>query len=836
MGTKKQVLQAAALATATAAAVTLANPFGGPAAVAGAAGGIAVDATINGLNAPSATRQVELSADAQAELAGHGISADRATPAATILGTDPYRNLQYGFDAIQAPYANTASTGTDVVVGVIDSGVARVDDLAGGRVLTGKDFVASGDGSNDQNGHGTGVASILAATTGNGVGIAGVAPSVRILPVRVCNAAGSCPVDAIAAGITWAVDHGAQVLNISVGGASTDALTAAVAYAESKGVPIAASVGNSAESDNVVLYPGGYDTVLGVGAVDENKVRASFSEYGTQVDVVAPGMKILEADLNNKFIYSSGTSQAAPYVAGTMALAKAYQPSITAATLRTTVTGTATDLGSSGRDDEYGAGLVNAAAVLTKLGATLTDPTVTPSPGTTTAPVVGGVLPLSGTTEGGTTVTVNGSGFSSLDPADPSAVTFGGVDAASFTVLSNSRLTAVTPPGVNGAATIVTTNTIGGSTGKVAFTYRAPLGAEFDAGITAKVAGGTVVPVTVTGGTVGNNVKEFAAEKITATVGDNAATVIWTDPTHVKVTAPVTQKAAATTITLIHDGVAGPASTATVGYAPVTNFVTPAKVSSAGGTTVMLTGSGYLGVDGDDPSAVTFGGVPATSFRVKSATQIVAVTPPGVNGTLPVVVTTSGGTASLPIKYRTPIDVTVTASSVVKATGGTVTLEVTPGTIGASAKEFTAELVTATVGTAKAAPVWVDATHVKVPFFGSTGDSATLTLYHDGIAGTPAAIAYVPVVVGLSANTDTVAGGRKINVKVAGGDVAKAVDFAFGGVPASCTATGRDVSTIYSCVVPAAAEAGSTWVSFTSSTGVASRYSTAATFAYTDID
>ncbi|MEV6350441.1 S8 family serine peptidase [Actinoplanes sp. NPDC051851] len=830
--TKKQARRAAALTVATAAAVTLANPFAGAAEAESAAAGIASAGEVNGLTAPSSTKQVAVSASAQSELAKHGIVADGSSPAATIMGTDPYRQVQWGYDAIQAPAANTASTGANVIVGVVDSGVAKIDDLAG-RVMTGNDFIASGNGTNDQNGHGTGVASIIGATTGNSVGMAGIAPAVKILPVRVCDANGSCPVDAVAAGITWAVDHGAQVINASLGGSSTDALTAAVAYAESKGVPIAASVGNSAENGNPVLYPGGYDTVVGVTAVDSAKARASFAEYGKQVDIAAPGVKILQASPTG-FVYASGTSQASPHVAGVMALAKAYKPAITTTQMRSVLTSTATDLGASGRDDQFGAGLVHAGAVLTALGATVTTPNATATP-VTAVPVTSTATPSSGTSAGGATVTITGGNFGTLDVTNAATVTFGGVNAAGFQVLSNTKLTAVTPAGVNGPVAVAVTNAAGTSTGKLTYTYRAPLGAEFDA-VTSKVTGGTAVPVTVTGGTVGDTQAAFAAEKVTAKVGEVNATIAWVDSTHVKVTTPATTKAAAVPITLYHDGVAGTPSSSTVSYAPSATTVIPAKISTAGGTTVTISGTGFLGVDTSDSSAVTFGGVDATSFEVKSATQIVAVAPAGTNGTAPVVVTTSGGTSTVNITYRAPLGITVTDSTAVKASGGTVVVEVTGATVGTTQKEFAAEAITASFGNSKIVPTWVDSTHVKLALPASTAASVAVTLNHDGVAGVPATIAYAPVVVSLSATSDTTAGGKKVTVRIAGGDVSAATAFTFGDGDATCTAVGKGVATSWACTVPAAAQSGPTWVSFTASNGTVSRYTAAATFSYSDLD
>ncbi|BCJ39780.1 hypothetical protein GCM10010168_93470 [Actinoplanes ianthinogenes] len=433
-------------------------------------------------------------------------------------------------------------------------------------------------------------------------------------------------------------------------------------------------------------------------------------------------------------------------------------------------------------------------------------------------------------------MTVTGTGFSSLNLANPAAVKFGSVNAASFTVTSDTRLTAVAPAGTSGSARITVANGTGASTGTLAFAYRTRLGAEFESVTGVKMTGGTVVPVTVTGGTVGGSAKDFSGEKITARVGEAVATVAWVDATHVKVTAPGSKTAAKLPITLLHDGVAGEPSKATIGYAPAATTVSPANITTAGGTSVTITGTGFSEVDVKDPAAVKFGAANATSFTVKSATQIVAVAPAGVNGTAEVTVKTAGGTGRATVDYRSPLGIEVPAGTVAKASGGTVTLKVTGGTAGATQKDFTAEAITARVGDAKATVTWVDATHVRVALPASNAPSAGVTLLHDEVPGAPATVGYVPVVVSLSARSDVVAGGSKVTVKVAGGDVAAAKNFKFGDKAAECTAQGTGSATAYQCVVPVASQPGTTWVSFTSSTGVASRFSVAAIFAYSDLD
>jgi hypothetical protein len=484
------------------------------------------------------------------------------------------------------------------------------------------------------------------------------------------------------------------------------------------------------------------------------------------------------------------------------------------------------------------AALSTKAATPTKRQAKQGSGVVKPAENTPAAkvPTATAVTPASGPVGGGTAVTITGSGFNSLTRTNPAAVKFGSANASSFIVVSDTSLIAVAPAGTNGAARITVTNGTGASTGTIVFAYRAPLGAKFDAVTGAKPTGGTVVPVTVTGGTIGATTKEFAAERITAKVGDATATVAWVDPAHVNVTAPASTRAAGLPIRLIHDGVVGEPSTTTVGYAPALTTIAPSKISTVGGTTVTITGTGFSDVSATDPASVKFGDVNAVSFAVKSATQITAVAPPGVNGAQAVSVKAAGGKTSTTVTYRAPLGLEVPATAVAKATGGTVTLKVTGGTIGATAKDFATEGIAARVGDLKVTPTWVDSSHVKLRLPASNAASANVTLLHDEVAGAVAKVNYVPAIVSLSANNDVLAGGSQITVKVAGGDVSAATKFKFGAKEAVCAPQGKGTATVYLCTVPSADQAGATWVSFTASTGLTSRFSISAGFFYTDLD
>lgn len=280
-----------------------------------------------------------------------------ASPA--TASPDPRSFEQWGLAAVGAYSAWDRSTGAGIVVAVVDTGVAAHEDLA--NVLPGKDFVADG-GVGDPNGHGTHVAGIIAMTANNGLGGAGLAPSVSILPVRVLDAKGSGDHVAIASGIVWAVDNGADVVNLSLGGEeSSDALLAAIEYAHARKVLVVAAAGNNGFTTNAPVYPAAYDSVIAVSAISPDSSPTMFSNYGEYVDLAAPGFAILST-LPDGYGYMSGTSQAAPFVSASLALLLAT--GATPAASRTALYDSARDLPPSGMDTYTGYGMLDAAQAL----------------------------------------------------------------------------------------------------------------------------------------------------------------------------------------------------------------------------------------------------------------------------------------------------------------------------------------------------------------------------------------------------------------------------------------------------------------------------------------
>ncbi len=300
-------------------------------------------------------------------------------------GTDPMRAQQWDFTKIHVANAWAKSTGSGVTVAVIDTGVdATHPDLAG-HVLTGYDEInQTAAGNTDPNGHGTHVAGTIAALTGNGVGVSAIAPDAKIMPIRVLGADGSGYMSDAANGIVYAADHGADVVNMSLGSEDEDAsVTNAIAYARSRGVVVVAAAGNERQKGSPNSYPAADPGVIAVAATDSTDTVASYSNQGSYVDVAAPGSAILSTyptALNNTgYAVLYGTSMASPHVAAIAALLKAYNPTLTPDQVEQALESSAVDLGPAGKDSDYGYGRVDAAAALAAVSPATTAPTTQPT-------------------------------------------------------------------------------------------------------------------------------------------------------------------------------------------------------------------------------------------------------------------------------------------------------------------------------------------------------------------------------------------------------------------------------------------------------------------------
>jgi len=311
----------------------------------------------------------EFAADADVKYA----EKNQEVSAAAFGSTDPFfttdataEDKQWYLPKIKLPDAWDYSRGsTSVVVAIIDTGIhASHLDLNDGRVIAGFDETKNVDiaanANSDDNGHGTAIAGVIGAVPNNQKGIVGIDWNISLMPVKVLDSTGSGDIATIASGIVWAADHGASIINLSLGGSgfpNNATLSDAVTYAFNKGALIISAAGNDTANqgsnlDQNPVYPvcedNGQNMVLGVAASDVKDVKADFSNFGIQcVDITAPGKKIITTAFipsdpsDNILIYASGTSLATPIVSGVAALIKSANPSYSNTQIRDLILNTA---------------------------------------------------------------------------------------------------------------------------------------------------------------------------------------------------------------------------------------------------------------------------------------------------------------------------------------------------------------------------------------------------------------------------------------------------------------------------------------------------------------
>jgi subtilisin family serine protease len=304
--------------------------------------------------------------------------------AADVSPNDSLWSEQWGPKRVRAPAAWEATRGSaSVVVAVLDTGVDAGHPDLRGAVVPGFDIVNNDTHPQDDNGHGTAAAGVIAARTNNVQGEAGVCWNCAIMPVKVLGANGSGTTSAIASGILWAVDHGADVINLSLGGTgTTTALADAVAHAASQGVVVVAAAGNNGNTKP--FYPAAYPQVISVAGTNSSDRRYDWSNYGSWVQVAAPGCNIAP-DAGGGYVNFCGTSAATPVVSGIAGLAYSLEPTLSKGTFERALRSAAVPVGSAVR---YGR--VNAVATLEALG--LTPPLNEARPRIIGTPRVGSVL------------------------------------------------------------------------------------------------------------------------------------------------------------------------------------------------------------------------------------------------------------------------------------------------------------------------------------------------------------------------------------------------------------------------------------------------------------
>ncbi|MDB5083893.1 MAG: hypothetical protein JWN30_779 [Bacilli bacterium] len=273
-----------------------------------------------------------------------------------------YGRYQWNFPYIGADQEWSINTGNPAVkVAVVDTGVDMNHPEFQDQLTDGYNVIDPSSPAQDDNGHGTHVSGVIAAKTNNLEGVAGIAFNNKIMPVKAMDKDGSGSVADIATGIEWAVDHGANVINLSLGNNEDSAvLHQAVQYAYSHNVAVIAAMGN--DNSNEPNYPAAYPEAISVCALDSNGQRASFSNYGPHAFISAPGVSIASTYPDNRYASMSGTSMACPHITGVVSLLKSINAQFNVDQIKSILQNSAIDLGDPGRDPYYGYGLVNAPA------------------------------------------------------------------------------------------------------------------------------------------------------------------------------------------------------------------------------------------------------------------------------------------------------------------------------------------------------------------------------------------------------------------------------------------------------------------------------------------
>lgn len=307
-----------------------------------------------------------------------------------FLPGDPLVPDQWHHFAINTPGAwDVAPGGAPPIIAVVDTGVDPTHPDLVERLVPGFNAADGTANTRDIHGHGTKTAGTAAASGNNGIGVAGVAFAAPIMPIKGCRDDGYCYYSSVASGILWAVDHGARVVNLSIGGvAASSTITSAAQYARSKGAVVVAAAGNCGCFDATPENP----SIVSVSATDAVDALASWSSTGNYVELAAPGVGIYTTTLGGGYGAPSGTSFASPIVAGVAALMMAVNPALGAGDVETLLKSTAIDLGPSGWDPQYGWGRVDAFRAVTAAAAAAGSPDTTPPTVAITAPTDGASL------------------------------------------------------------------------------------------------------------------------------------------------------------------------------------------------------------------------------------------------------------------------------------------------------------------------------------------------------------------------------------------------------------------------------------------------------------
>lgn len=242
-----------------------------------------------------------------------------------VYGLSTESNQYYGWEITQFDIKERwkVSKGEGVVVAVIDTGCDLYHDDIKDNLIEGKNFIDRKKDPLDINGHGTHVSGTVAATD-NGLGMVGVAPKTKIMPLKALNDDGMGDSRAIADAVVWAADNGADLVTMSLGSnGENSAIKKGIDYACSKNVVIFCAAGNSGEH-HPIMYPAKYSNVISIGAIDKNLERTNFTCSGEELDFLAPGHEIVSAVPGNKYAMMSGTSMSNPFAVGCASLLLSY--------------------------------------------------------------------------------------------------------------------------------------------------------------------------------------------------------------------------------------------------------------------------------------------------------------------------------------------------------------------------------------------------------------------------------------------------------------------------------------------------------------------------------
>ena len=293
---------------------------------------------------------------------------DGAQVLAAGMTNDPYSSRQWGMKMVGMEAAwQSGLTGKGVRVAIIDGGVyTNTGEFGADRLLAGKSLV--GGSTEDSNGHGTFIAGIIGAAKDNGVGIAGIAPEVTIIPIKTSND-GSMADGVGAQAIRAAVDEfHCDVINYSSGSIRlSTGMREAVQYAVSNGVIIVCSTGN--DGNTQLHYPGALPETIGVGSINKGLERSQFSHQNSSIFVTAPGDEVYSIGARGSVYSSSGTSFSAPFVTGLAALLKEAHPQMNTDDFKAILQASSYDLGAAGYDKEFGWGLIQVPAAIREAAA-----------------------------------------------------------------------------------------------------------------------------------------------------------------------------------------------------------------------------------------------------------------------------------------------------------------------------------------------------------------------------------------------------------------------------------------------------------------------------------